>query len=646
MNTILSGKKLSKTDFAAIGVCVALFAYLIFAATVGFGSVDEDYYYTVPQRFLMGDRLLIDEWHVSQLSSVFQLFPFWLITTLVGSTEGIILYLRLFYLAVVLILYWFLYGRLRHYGWSGLLSAALFSAYVPMAIRVLNYYTMSVHGLTVMCALLFLGKQQKSRQVLMLAGFVFACAVICEPFLAFLYFLWCLLVLTREVANKKGSRLLENYGFFLNRRWWFWMTAGIVTAAALFFVFLLSRSPLPELIKGIPELFTDHEYGGGGSGVNVFDIGKIREALRYYGYLPPLGLIVIAGGCIVLNKTKQIDRWRRPLLLAAVLLLAAAYISAVVVASRKDIRSYGPVTVYYFYFHGVPLLLFGLVCQLLRKDKDPRLFCFWATGCLASMMIDLASDLVMGMGIAVTFAPTLITLAAVLKELRSEPAPVKEDTLKQIKQQKKQKQPKQQKTQKQQKPKKQNKALAFLSKNAAALCLAVILCWEAFGVYSLVFFNVVERMLDFNGERPPVTAVADRGPLKGVRTTEHVNEVYNDILADLDVIKENTDGPVYVTELFAYCYLYLERPVATYSAWYVEEDSEVRQTRYWELHPEKRPEYIYVPFYDVFYYLPYQERPGKENWGEEKLSFLKTVCDCDVAEGKAGYIVRVDGWRI
>ena len=153
-------------------------------------------------------------------------------------------------------------------------------------------------------------------------------------------------------------------------------------------------------------------------------------------------------------------------------------------------------------------------------------------------------------------------------------------------------------------------------------------------------------MLDFNGERPPVTAVADRGPLKGVRTTEHVNEVYNDILADLDVIKENTDGPVYVTELFAYCYLYLERPVATYSAWYVEEDSEVRQTRYWELHPEKRPEYIYVPFYDVFYYLPYQERPGKENWGEEKLSFLKTVCDCDVAEGKAGYIVRVDGWRI
>ncbi|MBQ6117889.1 MAG: hypothetical protein IJK98_01530, partial [Clostridia bacterium] len=93
---------------------------------------------------------------------------------------------------------------------------------------------------------------------------------------------------------------------------------------------------------------------------------------------------------------------------------------------------------------------------------------------------------------------------------------------------------------------------------------------------------------------------------------------------------------------------------------YVEEDSETRQTRYWELHPEKRPDYIYVPFYDSYYYLNSGERKAIANQvlnkqpdqstgihyeEENKIRFLQTICDCEVMDGRAGYILRVVNWQ-
>lgn len=645
-------------DTAAAAVCLCLFAYLFYAAAWGVGSIDENFYYTIPYRQLLGDRLLIEEWHVTQLSSVLQLFPYWLVTTLAGSTEGVVLHLRWVCLTVDLILYWFLYARLRRYGWAGLLATVLFCANVPMSIMTLNYYTMSGHGLTVVCLLLFTGRERKNAPTLLLTGVVMACTVLAEPFLAAVYLVWCLLVLLREAAKRKGGRLLENYGFILNPRSWLWVTVGIVLTAAAFFAYLLSRATVPEIIKEIPELFTDYEYAMGDEGKKLLDVGKIMECFRFYGYLPPVGLIAVAVLGFVSAKKERLRKWKPCLFLLAVLFLLAAYVTAFILMPQFSIRAYGPIGAYFFYFHGVPLMFFGWACYSLREKKDPRVFAFLAVGFLASLMIDLASDLVMGIGISIMFTPIILSLQTVLAELRDgQPAAAALPAEPEEKAKAGQKAAA--KTNKKAKgkatPKKKEKIAVpdrfrlicrRFPRSIVALSLCVVLSWECYGLYAQVGKNVVEQLLDLYKQRPPLSAVIDRGPLKGLRTTEHVNSAYQDILTDLDVIKENCRGPVYVTELLSYCYLYMGLPIGTYTTWYVEEDSEVRQTRYWELHPEKRPDYIYVPFYDAYYYQHYRDRRNKETWGEEKLAFLQTVCDCEVTEGKAGYILRVNKWLI
>ena len=53
-------------------------AFALWKSLYGFGGNDEAFYLTIPNRFLMGDAPIKDEWHLSQLSG-FLLMPFvWL----------------------------------------------------------------------------------------------------------------------------------------------------------------------------------------------------------------------------------------------------------------------------------------------------------------------------------------------------------------------------------------------------------------------------------------------------------------------------------------------------------------------------------------------------------------------------------------
>ena len=619
-------KKPNRLDLIAAIVCFAVFGYLCYAATVGFGAIDESTYYSIAQRVMMGDRLLIDDWHVSQLSSVLEVFPFWLFTALTGSTEGVILYLRFLFLGVDLIMYWFLYSRLRGYGWLGLLSAALFCAYVPSQILMLNYYTMALHGLLVVCCLLFFGKERKSVFVLVFIGIVGACAVLSEPFLAALYFLWCFLVLFRRLSQKKGKPFMEPYSVFLDGRTWFYITAGIALTAAVFFVFLFSRSPLREIIDTVPEYLTDYEYSVQGvKQGKLIDYGKIFDAMHFFGFFPVVGFLLPVL-CLFLRRRGKLGRYRSLLFTAACVCFIGSYLFA---AGRMllywdqyyfGVRFRMPVIIFYYYFQNLPMLFLGLNCCLLCEKKDPRIFGFLFVGFFASLFTDFSSELVLGTCAAVAFPAMLISLKTVSEELSPH---------------------------RQAAPEKRERGTEARKKRFrvfASVCVCLLVAWQSVGFYTYGFYHVVENILQVY-DRNEATEVLQRGPMKGIRTSAHMNAIYNDLLSDLDVIKNETDGPFYVAGLFPYFYLYTGLPVGSYSTWYVEEESETRQTRYWELHPERRPARIYVPFYiDPYTYTPYRDTEKEKNWGEEKIAFLQTLCDCEVTEGKAGYILRVVGW--
>ena len=108
-----------------------------------------------------------------------------------------------------------------------------------------------------------------------------------------------------------------------------------------------------------------------------------------------------------------------------------------------------------------------------------------------------------------------------------------------------------------------------------------------------------------------------------------------------DLIRKMDDGAaenalprVLILGKTPYMYLYLQLPMATYSAWY--EDEPARLLAYWTLLPENRPDYIYVPFFNYnFTFIP--NNRSMADFITQRLT------DHRVIRGTAGYFIEVTG---
>ena len=610
-------------DCAALAAFVCLFACLAYIAGRGLCPVDESFYYTIVHRQMLGDRLFIDEWHVSQLSSLLQYLPFFLFTKITGSTEGVILFARYLYLAVDGILYWFLYARLRRYGAAAAAAICVFCSCAPLMILTLNYYTMSLHGTVVLCALLLFGKDKKSVPTLMLVGLVWACMVLAEPLLAVSFVLWTAAVLLRRAERKKEKQRLAAWEPCLGGRTWLWVTLGVAAAFLAFCVYLFTRGSPADMLAAVPELFTDTEYQFGIGQSSLIDTAKVGAVFSFFGFIPLFGEYALAVPVLFLKKRGKLSGCRRMLFAAACLLLIAGCVTAAVILLRGGY----PTVPFYCYFQYAPILPFALNCCLLRSEPDRRVFGFWLAAFVYSVLIDVSSDLMFGLGGVIGAFPMLISFRAVVKELRERGAEAA---------------PREGKGRFTRLPAAARRLLAPL----AALTLAVFACWNGANLYILRFVPAIETL--YNPEKnAAVDTVLARGPLKGIRTTERHSEVYNGVLEDLDALRALTDGPLYVTERCSYYYLYAGLPYACYSTWYVEADSETRVLRYWELHPEKAPAAVYIPFCDAYTYSengnPENGRDG--NLIEKKLAFVNRHFNCEIREGRAGYLVLTKGFH-
>ena len=170
----------------------------------------------------------------------------------------------------------------------------------------------------------------------------------------------------------------------------------------------------------------------------------------------------------------------------------------------------------------------------------------------------------------------------------------------------------------------------------AAAVAAALLC-EGYNYTLVRTFHLVED--EYAHQTAPLDTNLPEGPLRGIYTTSEIAAKYTAAMTDLDRIRAASDGPLYVADLCPWYYLYAEKPIGAYAAFYVPVDSETRQVRYWQLHPNALPTCIYVPFFNCD---DYETNPA----ADEKLAFFGSLCDYELAEGQAGYILTVTGWHL
>ena len=573
-----------KSDIAALLVFFCLAGFLVLSIRYAEPINDEYFYYATAQRFLAGDRFLVDEWHVSQLSALFLMLPYEIFIAATGGTAGIVLFMRRVFVAADLLLYWFFYGKLRKLTPAASVAAGFFCADFFAGVPAFSYYTMALQGVAVGILLLFSdGKEPRAAAVL--SGAVFACAVLNQPSLALLYAVFSAAALIRGVLKKRNKNVLAQYEFFLSGRIWLRITAGICLLAAAFAVLLGVVSGWKNVFAGLPELFTDSRHGFAWYG-NPANAGKISILISNFGALPCAALLALIPASLLIRKTggKKIPKLVALLLSQLLFTVSAA---KAMKEGRDDL----------FRCSGFPILILAVIDYILCERRDRRLLIFLAAAAGCSAAVDYVSDITVCYGGRLAYFPAVCCLAEVIRELCDAfgvPA---------------------------------RGIRRALSVRAVPLLLAALmLLTQARHVFvSTDYF--LPRKLGSLG------VTAEFGPDKGLVKNRDMYLASVRTKADLDAVAAGCKGPFYTVSLSPSYYLYLDKlPIGTYSTYYVEEDGEKRTLRYWLLHPEKRPECVYIPF-DAE-----RKHPGR-------LAFFDRICDYEITRGKNGYILRVTGWK-
>jgi hypothetical protein len=265
----------------------------------------------------------------------------------------------------------------------------------------------------------------------------------------------------------------------------------------------------------------------------------------------------------------------------------------------------------FFQYNNFNLLLFAPTLWFLCDRKTPRLLVLWVTGVLFSVLVDISSTVSLASGGGLLRLGCVLQLSFLLPELKPAAA-----------------QNKQKKTGKRVPRRRQPTRVL---QGIVAVCGVIAIAWNM----GYVYCETLHKPFEFFFTGNHLTVRLDKGPFKGLRTNETVAAAYRDILTDLDTIRKLDDErePVAVIGLLPFTYLYMDLPYGAYSAWY-EYDEPDRLAAYWQMHPQRVPSIIYVPYDYGQSYLP-----NETEVMEERMDGIRALVSGDIAEGAAGYII-------
>ena len=287
---VFSGKQTDRLIyFIYFLLFAAIFAMLLYKCPYGFGTMDETFWLTVPRRFLQGDRLLVDESHLSQFSFLTMVPEMWLYLLMMGTTEGIVLNFRYIYTVLWSAGCLFFFFRTRTINKYAAMSASLFMLpFAPYGIMAFSYNSLGVlYQLNAVIFLLCARKRQKLQFVL--SGAFYAGAVLCCPYMAVVYLIYsAALGISRRRGNKPHIVWNGADAFFC----WRYFTMGVCIPAVLVLVMLFSRSSLREVAEAMQFALTDPEHS------NFSFLVRTREYLSFIAasnawFYPMLGTLIL-----------------------------------------------------------------------------------------------------------------------------------------------------------------------------------------------------------------------------------------------------------------------------------------------------------------------------------------------------------------
>ena len=626
LNT-LTGENHVRFILLAVFFSVVILAWFIFHITHGILYADEAFYLTIADRLTKGDKLILDEWQLTQFSVFFQYIPYRLYTLITGSKDGVILYMRYLFTFVTLLTYWYTVYKLRAHPLQAVASAFLVCFFVPL-IYAVNYYTLPTYFFLYTCLIATDPGKRFRRFKLFFVGILIAGAVLMSPGVTVIWGLYAAACLVAYVSKKRRRTLFSDYGFILDIDVFKWILSGVLVSAGAFLVYMQISCGWSEIFKMIPYLLTDPEYDtSAGGNLYTFFWKKLWETLVYYN--PALsGILLVLTVYIIVCRKKILDtlRLKTGLFLAVSFCVIIMYLYSLF---QKICGRYPSV----FYLEDPAFLIawLGFDAYFLSRKQDKKLFLFWMAGVALSIAKDALSDISFGEGLIICVIPLLYTLPRLVCELSAE---IGVST----------------KRSKKAKDKIPQKNLVRMKRTIpVVLTLFTVLTavWCITNKYYITAVNI-EGIMEQDGWKHCNQRI-DKGPHKGIYTSEMIKKYLDAYFNDMDTIAAMSEKAPHITGMMPYAYLYLDRDYPIYTTYLFADDDmkfEERTDIYWQLHPEKRPDIIYIPVRAI----PYQAHPKyydyeryREMPEEEFVSF--DWFEGMAVKGEGGVIVKVTKWK-
>ena len=535
-------------DYIFIALIAGGIIFAFWKCVFGFGGNDEAFYLTVPQRFNMGDALIKDEWHLSQLSG-FLLMPFvWLFTTITGSTEGIILAARVLYIIFHSTVSIVIYSRIRKYGYVSVFASVLYFIYTPYDIMAMSYNTMGLDFVT-LAGVIMGTASYKKKLPLIVSGVAFAAAVLCCPYLASAYILYGICVLIHTFIKNKETKFILKSELFAGKTFLFF-SIGIFALAAVFLVFALTRVSIKEIFNYLPYLMTDPEHPqialGSRFGMYFKSIYNCHSHFKIalFSYLV---MIVV----MIIDRKRKSHRSIYLIVTTAIVIFCY-----VLLLPQPTYSTYNAIM--------FPLIFIGITSYILCENKPKPLFAsLFVPGIIYSFAICFSSNqyfYVISMVITASNIASYVFLAQLLREMKT--------------------------TQ-------DNIEYAVWVKRGSFLFVAFMIFLQ--GAFQITV--KAEHCFWESGNTSNLTAQIKNGPAKGIYTNVNNCNTYEQIYSDLQYYKNKQEDKILFLTSKTWCYLAVDFPYGTLSAWISgEKPSSVERLKtYYRVNYEEIPKYIYIP---------------------------------------------------
>lgn len=263
-------------------ILVILAIGLVGRSFFSFCQTDESFYAALINRFWNGEKLIQDEWHRAQFYAPL-LLPFYgAYISLHGSTEGVILFLRILYVGFALItslkLFFLVFEETADPVCAGIMAS------ITMLFSRANISGVSYYNLCMLCAVSAFCSIENAGQPLCRnnlfhacwGGVLLSCAVVCNPFLV----PFVLVAVIVSLLNRKSRPIFIS------------VIAGIFGMAVIYCLYLVSVTGFQGVLQFLPFVFQNSEQNS----LSANLLYMTEQAVRYSKYVavPALLMSVVA----------------------------------------------------------------------------------------------------------------------------------------------------------------------------------------------------------------------------------------------------------------------------------------------------------------------------------------------------------------